>query len=114
MNAEDISREVNAAGCFAPFALSLNICFVVIFAAPSRSSGRTSTFSMRFQVVRAKAACEVFETILRAKGKQLAAMVKKLPKPDKDGFLKQVNEDCVHFRGPCATCDYIQLLDVIV
>lgn len=44
------------------------------------------------QVVRAKAASEVFEAILRSKGKRLAGMVKKIPKADKDGFLQQVEK----------------------
>lgn len=48
--------------------------------------------SMPKQVVRAKAASEVFEAILRSKGKRLAGMVKKIPKADKDGFLHQVRK----------------------
>lgn len=42
------------------------------------------------QVVRAKAASEIFEDTVRKKSKALATTIKRIPKPERDGFLKNV------------------------
>lgn len=66
-----------------------------------------ATFGMQLQVVRAKAASEVFEAITRSKHKKLAGMIKKVPKTDKDTFLKQVRISCfiVHDVKSASFCD---------